>query len=189
MRSCWYIELCQMGDFLPDQNFASSKKVNTELTSLAAYRSWNLRLRRGSQSPTTSKVFEERRFWKYENTREYSGRFSFSMSRIKTGHLDSRYSKIFIDAPELLWEAVGWRIRRKGRMHLGWRLMGGGVIWWHGGEGQVRGSAAGSLMESEEAIVDQGLAKAGCIVKTTHFIVQEGIGPRPSREDHRWSNV
>jgi hypothetical protein len=57
------------------------------------------------------------------------------------------------------------------------------------GEVLVKGGAARSLTESEEAIIDGELGKAGGIVKTTHFVVQEDTGPRPSREDNRWSNV
>ena len=57
------------------------------------------------------------------------------------------------------------------------------------GEVQVKGGVTRSLTGSEEAIIDEELGKAGGIVKTTHFVVQEDTGPRPSREDNRWSNV
>jgi hypothetical protein len=56
------------------------------------------------------------------------------------------------------------------------------------GEVQVKGGAARSLTESEEAIIEGELGKTGGIVKTTHFVVQEDTGPRPS-EEHRWSNI
>jgi hypothetical protein len=46
----------------------------------------------------------------------------------------------------------------------------------------------GDMVTTGEVQVKGGAARRG-IVKTTHFIVQEDTGPRPSREDHRWSNV